>query len=893
MNKQITIGIVAHVDAGKTTLSEAILYNTRAISDVGRVDHGSSHLDTDSIEQARGITVFSSQANFTIGNTTVTLIDTPGHSDLSAETERALYILDYAILIISASEGVQSHTRTLWRLLVKYNIPTFVFINKIDLTDNNYSDLINQLTDTFGDGFVLFDNEPDEDTMEEIALLDEAYMDSFLEKGTLADEEISQMVAGRLLFPCFCGCALKNTGVEKLLGALDKYTTNKQYGDEFAAKVYKITFDSKGQRLTHLKVTGGALSIRQEIRGIKPDGEGEEDFESDDEFWNEKISEIRKYQGKDYDSLQRADAGEVVSVCGLSYTMPGMGLGEQEDCPAPSVSPVISYDMKILGDDKPLFVYKKLKALEDEWPELSLKWNEANKAISVMLMGQVQTQVLGTIIHDRFGYVVEFGQGRIAYRETISSPVEGVGHFEPLRHYAEVHLLLEPAARGSGLSFDSRCEPDTLALNWQRLVLTHLKEKKHLGVMTGSPITDMKITLVAGKAHPKHTMGGDFRQATYRAIRQGLMKAEGVLLEPYYRFTIELPAAQLGRAMTDVSAMSGRFNSPGQDGDMATLTGMAPVSTMFEYAANLSAYTAGEGRISLALAGYYPCHNSEEGIESRAYDPILDIKNPTGSVFCTHGAGYVVPWDQVEEYMHLEGMSGSGEASQTEKIMPVFIPKEAKAKKYQGTMEEDTELMMIFEREFGPVKRRQIFEKKEIRPPSGPDIGHSTEKYLAKAREKEEKKRAKRKKYLLVDGYNVIHSIDRLKELAKDDLMAARGMLADELCNYQGYTGYNIILVFDAYKVSGGKEHIDKYNGIYVVYTREAETADAYIEKATHEMAREHDVTVVSSDGMVQIIVLGAGGIRMSSRELDFDMKRVNKEGIESIEKSQGGIDNA
>ena len=884
--KQITIGIVAHVDAGKTTLSEALLYASGAIRVAGRVDHGDSHLDTDEMERKRGITVFSAQSRFGTGTTGVTLLDTPGHADFAAETERVLPVLDYAVLLVSAAEGVQSHTKTLWKLLERYEIPVFVFFNKMDIASASEEELIAEMAETFGDGFVSFSGERTEDQLEEIALTDEAVMERFLEDGDLPDADIAGLIQKRKLFPCFFGSVLRQDGVEAFLTGLDRWTAERDFVDDFAARVFKITTDEQGKRLTHLRVTGGTVAIRQEISGVLFAEESTEDEEAEETEtkWAEKVSEIRRYDGERFEMLQRADAGEVVTVCGLSYTQPGMGLGAETEQVFPTLLPVLTYQMYFAGNIDPVSAFRKIRVLEDELPELSLRWDEQVRGIFVKLMGEVQTEILAAILHDRFGYVVEFGPGRIAYRETIAGVTEGIGHFEPLRHYAEVHLKLEPGERGSGLEFATECSEDLLAKNWQRLILTHLRERQHRGVLTGSPITDMKITVIAGKAHAKHTMGGDFRQATYRAVRQGLMKAESVLLEPYYRFTLEVPASRIGRAMTDIDAMCGKCEPPENDGETAVLTGVAPVSTMHGYAKEVVAYTAGEGRLSLAVAGYFACHNAGEVVAERGYDPEADLRNPTGSVFCTHGAGFVVPWDQVEQYMHIESALRDGTADAGDYQMPIAVPKKAASSRYHGTLEEDAELFAIFEREFGPVKRRRFEESREISAPKGPDLGGTSEKYRQKAAEKEAKKRAARKHYLLVDGYNVIHTWDDLKVLANEDLAAARGKLADALCNYQGFTGQETILVFDAYKVPGGVGSVMKYHNIYIIYTKEAETADAYIEKATHEMAKDNAVTVVTSDGMVQLIVLGAGAVRMSSRELLVEMERVREEGLEGFQ---------
>lgn len=886
MSRHIVMGVVAHVDAGKTTLSEQILLCADAISEAGRVDNGDTHFDTDTQERARGITIFSSQASFAYNNTEFVLIDTPGHTDFAAETERAFSVLDVCVLVVSAAEGVQSHTRTLWKLLRKFNIPTFIFFNKIDISHRESEELLSELGETFGDGFVDFSKNDGtgfcniDNRNEEIAMLDESLMEDYLEKGSIDDPVVLDMIAKQKLFPVFYGTALKGIGADTLLDGLCKFTPQKEYPAEFGARVYKITSDDKGNRLTFMKITGGSIAIRQQISGVSHEVISNQDGEEQlvESPWSEKVTGIRKYNGAKYENITEASAGDVVAVAGLTHTTSGMALGIEKDDITPTLVPVISYRMKFEGAIKPAEAYSKIKALEDEMPEISLNWDEQLRQISVRLMGAIQTQILTNIIHDRFGYVISFDAGRIAYRETICDTVEGVGHFEPLRHYAEVHLLLEPGERGSGLVFDIDCPEDVLAKNWQRLIYTHLGERTHRGVLTGSPITDMKITVISGKAHAKHTEGGDFRQATYRAIRQGLMKAESMLLEPYYRFTLELPMDQLGRAMTDIEARFGKCEAPDMKGDIATLKGVAPVSTMHEYATDVAAYTAGEGRLSLVTAGYHPCHNTEEVLEERGYNPDEDMRNPSSSVFCTHGAGFNVPWNEVEDYMHMESAYAAGEAE--EYAMPVVIPKEAKSVKYNGSLEEDAELFAIFEREFGPVKRRRFDEGKRISAEPKVATGKTTEDYKAAKTEKEKRRQANAKRYLLVDGYNVIHSWNELKELASENLAAARDSLCESLCNYAGYSGEEVIVVFDAYKVSGGTGSVLKYNNIHVIYTKEAETADAYIEKACHEIAKENHVRVVSSDGMVQLIVMGSGALRISSTEFKDMIEEESSENI-------------
>ena len=821
----LNVGLLAHVDAGKTTLSESILYQSGAIRNLGRVDHQDAFLDTDEMERERGITIFSKQAVLTWKDTEITLLDTPGHVDFSAEMERVLQVLDCAVLVISGADGVQGHTETLWKLLTRYGIPVFLFVNKMD----------QEGTDCGA-----------EEVIEEIAVCDEQTMEEYLEKGSVAAASIRRLVAERKIFPCYFGSALHLQGVEELMNGICTYQMQKEYPAVFGAKVYKIARDGQGNRLTYLKVTGGTLKVKDVI------GEN-----------GDKVNQIRVYSGEKYELLSEADAGKVCAVTGLAETYPGQGLGAEKDSELPILEPVLTYRIILPDDCNVHTMLRDLKLLEEEEPELHVVWIEKSQEIHVQLMGDVQIEILQRIIKERFGVLVEFGEGSIVYKETIAAPVEGVGHFEPLRHYAEVHLRLEPGERGSGIQFDSECSEDVLDRNWQRLVLTHLEEKEHKGVLTGSVITDMKITLTSGKAHLKHTEGGDFRQATYRAVRQGLKKAESVLLEPYYEFRIELPSENVGRAMTDIQNRFGKFEAPETLGEMTVLTGIAPVSTLSGYQKDVIAYTGGRGRISLTLKGYDLCHNQEEVVAARGYDSELDLANPTGSVFCAHGAGFVVDWDEVEEYMHMERtLDQTGE----EGLAEVTLPK----RRHSSIELTQEELDAIYVRTPDPVKQNHgpvtVCAKEKDREPGS---AYTDPKWERRRREKEG-----RQEYLLVDGYNIIFSWEELRELSEKDIGAARGKLADILSNYQGYRKCTLILVYDAYKVEGNPGEVMKYHNIYIVYTKEAETADQYIEKTVRRIAKDAAVTVATSDGLEQVIILGQGANRMSAPGLKEEIER-------------------
>lgn len=844
----LNVGLLAHVDAGKTTLSESILYQSGAIRNLGRVDHQDAFLDTDEMERERGITIFSKQAVLTWKDTEITLLDTPGHVDFSAEMERVLQVLDCAVLVISGADGVQGHTETLWKLLTRYGIPVFLFVNKMDQEGTDCGKLLAELKSRFSEGCIDFGRVETgaEEVIEEIAVCDEQAMEEYLEKGSVDADSIRRLVAERKIFPCYFGSALHLQGVEELMNGICTYQMQKEYPAAFGAKVYKIARDGQGNRLTYLKVTGGTLKVKDVI------GEN-----------GDKVNQIRVYSGEKYELLSAADAGKVCAVTGLAETYPGQGLGAEKDSEVPILEPVLTYRIILPDDCNVHTMLRDLKLLEEEEPELHVVWIEKSQEIHVQLMGDVQIEILQRIIKERFGVLVEFGEGSIVYKETIAAPVEGVGHFEPLRHYAEVHLRLEPGERGSGMQFDSECSEDVLDRNWQRLVLTYLEEKEHKGVLTGSVITDMKITLTSGKAHLKHTEGGDFRQATYRAVRQGLKKAESVLLEPYYEFRIELPSENVGRAMTDIQNRFGKFEAPETLGEMTVLTGIAPVSTLSGYQKDVIAYTGGRGRISLTLKGYDLCHNQEEVVAARGYDSELDLANPTGSVFCAHGAGFVVDWDEVEEYMHMERtLDQTGE----EGLAEVTLPK----RRHSSIELTQEELDAIYVRTPDPVKQNHgpvtVCAKEKDREPGS---AYTDPKWERRRREKEG-----RQEYLLVDGYNIIFSWEELRELSEKDIGAARGKLADILSNYQGYRKCTLILVYDAYKVEGNPGEVMKYHNIYIVYTKEAETADQYIEKTVRRIAKDAAVTVATSDGLEQVIILGQGANRMSAPGLKEEIER-------------------
>lgn len=862
--ENIVMGILAHVDAGKTTLSEGMLYLSGTVRKLGRVDHKDAFLDTYSLERDRGITIFSKQAVFSLGNRRINLLDTPGHVDFSAEMERTLQVLDYAVLVISGADGVQGHTETLWKLLKLYEIPTFIFINKMDQPGTDRESLLTELKERLDEGCIVFGKGKNVESLEEIAMTDEAVLDYFMEHETVRNEDICRLIRERKIFPCYFGSALKLDGVQELLAGFEEYMKPFDGKKEFGARVFKISRDDKGERLTFLKVTGGKLVVKMPINK------------------EEKINQIRIYSGAKYEAVNEIEAGGVCAVTGLSSSYIGQGLGVEKGTAAPFLEPVLTYQMILPEGADTTKVLRELKQLEEEEPLLNIVWNPTLEEIHVQLMGEVQTEILKTMIAERFHLDVEFGTGKIVYKETIKSPVVGVGHYEPLRHYAEVHLKMEPLEAGSGLVFDTDCSEDVLDRNWQRLILTHLQEREHPGVLTGAPITDMKITIVAGRAHLKHTEGGDFRQATYRAVRQGLKSAESVLLEPWYSFVLEVPSEQVGRAMSDIGQMNGSFEGPEAEDKqgMVRLTGTAPASEMRDYQREVWAYTKGRGRITLTLKGYEPCHNAEEVIEEIGYDSERDVDNPTGSVFCAHGAGFLVKWDEVPEYMHIkEDFLAEKPGIEQDEMMAVQMGNHCNySGGYSFSYDDDPELLTIMEREFGSKQeerdRYSSYRKQTVSTP----VRHTTV-----IKENEPKK-----EYLLVDGYNIIFAWEELNELAKASIDAARNKLMDILSNYQGFSGCTLILVFDAYKVKGNQGEVQKYHNIYVVYTKEAETADQYIEKTTHEIGRKYKVTVATSDALEQVIVMGQGAYRISARDFYEEVERTEKQIREINERERG-----
>ncbi|MCH5262742.1 MAG: TetM/TetW/TetO/TetS family tetracycline resistance ribosomal protection protein [Lachnospiraceae bacterium] len=883
-NKKLVVGILAHVDAGKTTLAESILYTSGSIRKLGRVDHKDAFLDTDSQERERGITIFSKQAVFSWRDVEITLLDTPGHMDFSAEMERTLQVLDYAVLVISGADGVQAHVLTLWRLLERYCVPVFLFVNKMDQQGVSEEALLRELKDRLDKRCVSF-GERDEEFYEEIAVCDEELLERYLESDTFINNEtIKSLVARRKVFPCFFGSALKVEGVEELLNGLDDYTRMPHYTDEFGARVYKIARDAQGVRLTYVKITGGTLKVKQTItsRGnLRAYREGD----GPDSVTEEKVDQIRIYSGSKYTVEQEASAGTVCALTGPAATFSGEGLGAERENTIPLLEPIMTYRIVLPEGCDVHQMYQKLCQLEEEEPQLHIVWKEQLNEIQAQLMGEVQIEILKNIIRERFGVDVDFDEGSIVYKETILAPVEGVGHYEPLKHYAEVHLIMEPGEPGSGLTFDTRCSEDVLERNWQRLVLTHLEEKEHLGVLTGSPITDMQITLATGRAHLKHTEGGDFRQATYRAVRHGLCKAQSILLEPVYAFRLELPASMIGRGMTDMQAKSGKFGAPESMGDYAVLTGTVPASEMAGYQAQVLAYSGGQGRLYTELKGYEPCHNAQEVIEAIGYDAQRDTQNPCSSVFCAHGAGFVVEWEQVEDYMHLENVmtESSSELQEQDGWNVMSITKRVGQGRMIQRKEQETsassdfigqdEIDEIMNRTYGTKERKKQGWAKTIRGNNRSDrevnLSDKGNSYstLSGKEKRDRKNTDSQEEYLLVDGYNIIFAWDYLKELAEENLDGARGRLMDILSNFQGSRGMHLILVFDAYKVKGNPGSMERYHNIDVVYTKEAETADQYIEKVTHEIGRKHRVRVATSDGLEQLIIMGAGAVRVSAGE--------------------------
>ena len=841
-----------------------MLYLSGTVRKLGRVDHKDAFLDTYFLERDRGITIFSKQAVFSLGNRRINLLDTPGHVDFSAEMERTLQVLDYAVLVISGADGVQGHTETLWKLLKLYEIPTFIFINKMDQPGTDRESLLAELKERLDEGCIVFGKGKNVESLEEIAMTDEAVLDYFMEHETVRNEDICRLIRERKIFPCYFGSALKLDVVQELLAGFEEYMKPFDGKKEFGARVFKISRDDKGERLTFLKVTGGKLVVKMPINKA------------------EKINQIRIYSGAKYEAVNEVEAGGVCAVTGLFSSYIGQGLGVEKGTAAPFLEPVLTYQMILPEGADTTKVLRELKQLEEEEPLLNIVWNPALEEIHVQLMGEVQTEILKTMIAERFHLDVEFGTGKIVYKETIKSPIVGVGHYEPLRHYAEVHLKMEPLEAGSGLIFDTDCSEDVLDRNWQRLILTHLQEREHPGVLTGAPITDMKITIVAGRAHLKHTEGGDFRQATYRAVRQGLKSAESVLLEPWYSFVLEVPSEQVGRAMSDIAQMNGSFEGPEAEykQGMVRLTGTAPASEMRDYQREVWAYTKGRGRITLTLKGYEPCHNAEEVIEEIGYDSERDVDNPTGSVFCAYGAGFLVKWDEVPEYMHIkEDFLAEKPGIEQDEVMAVQMGNHCNySGGYSFSYDDDPELLTIMEREFGSKQKERdrysSYRKQTVSTP----VRHTTV-----IKENEPKK-----EYLLVDGYNIIFAWEELNELAKASIDAARNKLMDILSNYQGFIGCTLILVFDAYKVKGNQGEVQKYHNIYVVYTKEAETADQYIEKTTHEIGRKYKVTVATSDALEQVIVMGQGAYRISARDFYEEVERTEKQIREINERERG-----
>lgn len=845
--KQLALGILAHVDAGKTTLSEGLLYTAGALRKLGRVDHRDAFLDTNAQEKERGITIFSKQAVLQYGTARFTLLDTPGHVDFSTEMERTLQVMDYAVLVISGTDGVQSHTETLWRLLARHRIPTFLFLNKMDLAGVDAQRLLKELKQRLSENCVVFGQAQDTGFAENLALCDEALMEEVLESGAPSQGGIIRAVAARKVFPCYFGSALRLDGIEALLRGLEDYTQAPACAEAFGAKVFKIARDEQGARLTYCKITGGSLPVKTSLAGTTKTGEP----------WSEKVNQIRIYSGTKYETTEVAECGMVCALTGFSKTYPGEGLGAEPDAEAPVLEPVLTYRAELPAQVSAHTALAQLRALEEEDPQLHIVWNEQLQEIHLQLMGEVQLEVLQRLVAERFGWQVGFGQGSIVYKETIAKTVEGVGHFEPLRHYAEVHLLLEPTAPGSGLQFAINCSEEVLDKNWQRLILTHLEEKTHPGVLTGSPITDMKITLAAGRAHLKHTEGGDFRQATYRAVRQGLRQAESILLEPWYDYRLTLPAESLGRAMADMQRKSGTFAPPLQQDEMAVLSGSAPVAELQGYQREVISYTRGRGQLACTLKGYAPCHNAQEVIAAVGYDCDADVENTADSVFCEHGAGFNVRWDEVPEHMHLPSVLAKP-------VMPQ-APVQARPRHTGDSglgFSDDKELQKIFEQTYGPLKRDP---RKSFAP------AEQTQGYQRSSAEV----RLSGPEYLLVDGYNIIFAWDELSTLAKENLDAARNKLIQMMCNYQGYCKCHLILVFDAYKVKNNPGEVEQVAGISVVYTKEAETADMYIEKVTHELGRKYRVKVATSDGMEQLIILGQGAMRVSAAMFRQEVDRI------------------
>ncbi len=854
--KKIVLGIVAHVDAGKTTLSEAFLYSSGATDRLGRVDKRDAYLDTHALERERGITIFSKQAELSYGDMSVTLIDTPGHIDFSCEAERAVSVQDYAVLIISAPDGVTAHTKTLWHLLAARKIPTFIFINKTDISERRREAILSELRTVLSGGCTDFTCDTSPAFYEAAAASDEELMAEYFERESLSVDSLARAVKKRKIFPCYFGSALKLEGVKELLSGIDKYSLERPYsGTVFGARVFKIARDRAGKRLAYMKITGGVLKNKDLITFTAENGSAV----------SEKVEEIRVYSGDKYSSPKEVSAGTVCAVLGLGSVYAGCGLGFEPSAEM-TLAPVLDYKMTLPDGVSPYETYMRLLELSEEDPSLALSYDPRLHVIRVRLMGEIQIEVLRRLILDRYGIEVGFDEGAILYKETIADSVFGSGHFEPLRHYAEVHLRIDPLPEGSGVIADTECDRDSLSLNWQRLVMTHIEERAHRGVLTGSPLTDVRITLVAGRAHLKHTEGGDFREATYRAIRQGLMKAESVLLEPCFRFRAELPKEYLGRLMTDVTSMHGVAEAPEFFGDTAVLEGLCPVATVRSYQSELRAYTRGEGRLYLTSTTYLPCHNTDEVIAARGYDPTLDVRHTASSVFCKAGSGYTVPWNEADALMHIDiGVGGKNEQT-ADPVLKIPAKQD-----YRGTVDEDKELMRIFEATYGKIKPRRAPEKVENKAPS---VG----------REKPKKPRVRGKDYVIVDGYNFIFANDELSRVAERDLSHARDTVVRMMCDYTAYHRCLAIVVFDAYKRQGGEGAIEECGAVTVVYTRESETADSYIEKATHDRVAEHTVRVVTSDLEEQLVILGSGGLRVSAREFYGEIVETRRQIRETIE---------
>ncbi len=858
---KIVVGILAHVDAGKTTLSESLLYQSGKIGKLGRVDNKDAYLDTFELEKARGITIFSKQALFEIGKTQITLMDTPGHVDFSAEMERTLQVLDYAILVISGADGVQGHTKTLWHLLDKYQIPAFIFVNKMDQSGTDKNKLIKEIKRQLDEGCIEFEQAKAEDFYDQLAMCDETLMDTYLKAGVLETELIRKAIKKRKVFPCFFGSALKLQGVKEFMQGIELYTMIPNYPLDFGAKIFKITRDNQGNRLTYMKLTGGKLKVKDVLTNGT---------------WEEKVNQIRIYSGQKYEAVSELEAGSICAVTGLTQTMPGEGIGIEEASSAPELEPVLFYRIILPEGCDPRVMIPKLRQIEEEEPELHIVWDEQLQEIQIQIMGEVQIEILQSLIQSRFGVSVTFDQGRVVYKETIANTVEGVGHFEPLRHYAEVHLLLEPGEPGSGLILGVDCSEDLLGKNWQRLILTHLRERTHKGVLTGSAITDMKITLVSGRAHNKHTEGGDFREATYRAVRQGLKEANSKLLEPYYSFQLELPEKMVGRAMADIEKMHGTCEITQSDGNMAVLMGSAPVTTMKNYQMEVVAYTKGLGRLFYSFKGYEQCHNEAEVIELIGYDSERDISNPSSSVFCSNGAGFLVDWDKVKDYMHVESyFSEKEDTGETTQKLVSYVEEQWIS---------PDEIGQIFNKTFYANQgKRSTWKRRKITSNSYDEPTRIT--YVARPKEIEEE-------YLLVDGYNIIFAWTELKELADKNMDIARIKLLDILSNYQGIRKCEIIVVFDAYRVQGHREEVIDYHNIHMVYTKEAQTADQYIEKFTYDNKKKYRITVATSDGLQQIIIRGAGGALLSARELKADIDMANLNIMQQHQEMQEGSRN-